>query len=145
MTSSSNESPMTPAGLLTVPSKYDTAKTTSAFTAALQKRGMQLFARVDHAAAAHAVGLTLRPTEVFIFGNPKAGTLLMQERQTLGIDLPLKALIWEDEAGRTWLSYNAPEFLAERHGAGAATGATVAAMSAAVRDLAREATGQDLS
>ena len=80
------------------------------------RHGMTIFARIDHAAAAKDVGMSLSPTEVLIFGNPKGGTPLMQAAQTLGIDLPLKALVWQDDAGTTWLGYNDPRWLAKRHG-----------------------------
>ena len=72
--------------------------------------------RVDHAANAAGQDMYLRPTELIIFGNPKAGTVLMQDKQTTGIDLPVKALAWEDETGKVWLTYNATGWLAERHG-----------------------------
>jgi uncharacterized protein (DUF302 family) len=78
---------------------------------ALAKRDMTVFARIDHAANAAAVGLSLRPTEVVLFGNPKGGTLLMQDQQPAGIDLPLKALDWQDAEGKVWLGYNAPEWI----------------------------------
>jgi len=77
---------------------------------------MTVFARVDHRKGASGVGLELRPAEVLIFGNPKIGTLLMQSRQTAGLDLPLKVLAWRDEGGRVWLAYNDPGWIAERHG-----------------------------
>ena len=77
---------------------------------------MSSMARIDHAAGAAKAGMKLRPTEVLIFGNPKSGTPLMQAAQTLGIDLPLRALVWQDEAEKTWVAYNDPEWLAERHG-----------------------------
>jgi uncharacterized protein (DUF302 family) len=81
----------------------------------VQKKGMQVFARIDHAKGAASVGKTLRPTEVLIFGNPQGGTPFMECAQTVGIDLPLKALVWQDEADQVWLGYNDPEFLARRH------------------------------
>ena len=83
---------------------------------AAKAKGLTIFARVDHAAGATSVGLPLRPTELLIFGNARGGTPLMQLAQTIGIDLPLKALAWEDAAGKTWLSYNDPAWLAARHG-----------------------------
>lgn len=82
---------------------------------ALQAKGMTVFARIDHAAGAQSVGQTLRATEVVVFGNPKVGTLLMQCSQSTAIDLPQKALIWEDQDGQVWLSYNHPQYLAKRH------------------------------
>ncbi len=84
--------------------------------ASVVRHGMTVFARIDHAAAAKDVGMTLDPTEVLIFGNPKGGTPLMQAAQTVGIDLPLKALVWQDDAGKTWIGYNDPRWLTRRHG-----------------------------
>ena len=106
-------------GLVAVKSAYSTAETGGRLVAALQARGLKLFARIDHAAGAATIGKTLRPTEVFIFGNPQGGTPLMECAQTAGIDLPLKALVWEDAAGQVWLGYNDPAYLAQRHGAAA--------------------------
>lgn len=77
---------------------------------------MQIFARIDHGGGAKKVGLVMRPTELLIFGNPKGGTALMVARPTAAIDLPMKALAWEDENGNVWLTYNSPELLHERHG-----------------------------
>lgn len=76
---------------------------------------MTVLARIDHAAAAAEVDLPLRSTEVVLFGNPKTGTPLMQDVQTMGIDLPLKILVWQDEQNRTWVAYNDPFWLAKRH------------------------------
>jgi uncharacterized protein (DUF302 family) len=99
-----------------------------------------VFARVDHAAGAAAVGMTLRPTEVVLFGNARGGTPLMAEQQTAGIDLPLKFLVWQDEAGKTWLSYNEPDWIAHRHGLGAASDAPRHAMTGLLAALAKAAT-----
>ena len=82
----------------------------------IRARGLTIFARIDHAAGAAEVGLELRPTELFIFGNARGGTPLMQSVQTVGIDLPLKALVWQDAAGKTWISYNEPRWIVHRHG-----------------------------
>ena len=82
----------------------------------MKSRGLTVFARIDHAAGAQAVGMALRPTELLIFGNAKGGTPLMQAQQTIGIDLPLKALAFEDAAGKAWLAYNDPAWLTGRHG-----------------------------
>lgn len=84
--------------------------------AEIRATSLNVFARIDHAAGAAEVGLTLRPTELIIFGNARGGTPLMQSAQTTGIDLPLKALVWEDVAGKTWISYNKPGWIAHRHG-----------------------------
>jgi uncharacterized protein (DUF302 family) len=82
----------------------------------VSSNGMNVFARIDHAAGAAKVGLTLPPTELIIFGSARGGTPLMQSVQTIGIDLPLKALVWEDAAGKTWISYNEPKWIVQRHG-----------------------------
>jgi len=111
------------------------------FEAEVRAKGMTVFARVDHAAGAAEVGLPLRPTELLIFGNAKGGTPLMQAEQAIGIDLPLRALVWQDAAGVTWLSYNAPTWLAKRHGLSAATVAAVRGMAGALDELARAAAG----
>ena len=92
------------------------------------------------AAGAVEAGLSLRPTEVLIFGNAKAGTPLMQSVQTIGIDLPLKALVWQDASGDTWLSYNDPAWLAQRHGLGDEMEATVKMMTAALNAVTKAAT-----
>jgi uncharacterized protein (DUF302 family) len=105
-------------GLITLPSAYPAHETADRLAAAATSKGLTIFARIDHAAGAAEAGLDLRPTELLIFGNAKGGTPLMQEEQTIGIDLPLKALVWQDAAGKTWLSYNDPAWLAARHGLG---------------------------
>jgi len=101
-------------GLTTLRSSYGPKDTMTRLEAEVKARGMTVFARIDHAAGAAGAGLPLRPTELLIFGNAKAGTPLMQTVQTTGIDLPLKALVWEDASGATWLSYNDPAWLAQR-------------------------------
>ncbi len=104
-------------GLVAVKSPHSAVETASRLVAAVQDRGLKLFARIDHAAGASTVGRTLRPTEVFIFGNPQGGTPLLECEQTAGIDLPLKALVWQDDKGQVWLGYNDPAWIAARHGA----------------------------
>jgi uncharacterized protein (DUF302 family) len=108
--------------------------------AAVTTRGISIMARIDHAVAAAAIGMELRPTEVLIFGNPRAGTPLMQAVQTVGIDLPLKALVWQDENGTTWLAYNDPQWLAQRQGVGAGLDRILQAMADTLATVAREAT-----
>ena len=81
----------------------------------LTEKGLTVFARIDHSAGAKKVGLELRPTKLLIFGNPKIGTLMMQSNQAAAIDLPMKALAWEDEKGQVWLTYNDPAYIAKRH------------------------------
>jgi uncharacterized protein (DUF302 family) len=104
-------------GLITVTSPHSATQTMTRLEGIVKERGLNVFARIDHAAGATKVGKTLRPTELLIFGNPQGGTPLMECAQTAGIDLPLKALVWQDEAGKVMLSYNDPEYLAKRHGA----------------------------
>ena len=104
-------------GLISVKSPHTAAITMTRFEDAAKQRGLTVFARIDHAAGAAKVGKTLRPTEVLIFGNPQGGTPLMECAQTSGIDLPLKALVWQDAAAQVWLGYNDPAYLAQRHGA----------------------------
>jgi uncharacterized protein (DUF302 family) len=99
-----------------VESSHTVPETGDRLEAALNNKGMNVFARIDHAAGAEKAGMTLRPTELVIFGNPKVGTPLMQCGQTMALDLPQKALIWEDESGQVWLAYNQPSYLADRHG-----------------------------
>lgn len=102
-------------GLITLASAHDVKATIDRLESAVKAKGMRIFARIDHGAGAMAAGLKLRSTELLIFGNAKGGTPLMQSQQTIGIDLPLKALAWEDAAGKTWLTYNDPVWLAGRH------------------------------
>ena len=128
---------MSAEGLITIPSSFDPKETMDRLEAALRASGVTIFARIDHAAGAAEVGESLRPTELLIFGNPKAGTPLMQAEQTIGIDLPLKALVWQDAAGKTQVSYNEPAFLAKRHGLGAATDDAVANMATMLAKLAK--------
>jgi uncharacterized protein (DUF302 family) len=127
-------------GLTTVRSSYGPKETMDRLEAAVKAKSLTVFARIDHAAGAAKVGLSLRPTELLIFGNARGGTPLMQSNQTVGIDLPLKALVWQDASGDTWLSYNDPSWIAKRHGLGHEADATVNAMSAALNALARTAT-----
>jgi len=102
-------------GLTSIQSRFDPNETMNRLVAEINATGMTVFARIDHAAGAAEGGLTLRPTELIIFGNARGGTPLMQSVQTIGIDLPLKALVWEDAAGKTWISYNEPKWIVQRH------------------------------
>ena len=101
--------------LVTLSSGHGVTETVERLKALLAQKGIELFAHIDHDAGARKVGLSLRPTRVLIFGNPKAGTPLMQGRQTIGLDLPLRALVWEDEGGKVWLTYRRVEDLARYH------------------------------
>ncbi|KDP87202.1 hypothetical protein CF70_002850 [Cupriavidus sp. SK-3] len=103
-------------GLVTVQSQLAPRAAMDKLEAAVKARGLTVFARIDHAAGAAKIGKSLRPTELLIFGNAQGGTPLMECAQSIGIDLPLKALVWADMDGRTWVSYNDPVFLAQRHG-----------------------------
>ncbi|HEX3497985.1 MAG TPA: DUF302 domain-containing protein [Stellaceae bacterium] len=125
-------------GLVTLPSSVGPKETMDRLAAEVSARGMTIFARIDHAAGAAQAGLALAPTELLIFGNAKGGTPLMQASETIGIDLPLKALAWQDSTGRTFLSYNDPLWLAERHGIGTAPAAE--AMEAMLKVLATKVT-----
>jgi uncharacterized protein (DUF302 family) len=102
-------------GLVSVKSAHDVKTTADRLEAVLKKKGMTVFNRIDHAKGAKSVGNDLRPTELIIFGNPKIGSVLMGCGQTIAIDLPQKALIWQDGGGQVWLSYNEPTELAKRH------------------------------
>jgi uncharacterized protein (DUF302 family) len=131
---------MTADGLITIESRYGPEETMNRFEAEVRARGMTVFAHIDHAAGATTVGLPLRPTELLVFGNAKNGTLLMQSIQTVGIDLPLKALVWQDASGTAWLSYNDPAFLARRHGVEGEENMTINAMASALEAIAGKAT-----
>jgi len=126
-------------GLTTLRSSYGPKDTMTRLEAEVKARGMTVFARIDHAAGAAGAGLSLRPTELLIFGNAKAGTPLMQTVQTTGIYLPLKALVWEDASGATWLSYNDPAWLAQRHGVAGETETVIGMMSKALDAVAQAA------
>jgi uncharacterized protein (DUF302 family) len=127
-------------GLTTLRSSHGPKDTMNRLEAEVKAKGMTVFARIDHAAGAAEVGLSLRPTELLIFGSAKTGTPLMQSVQTIGIDLPLKALVWQDASGNTWLSYNDPSWLAKRHGLGHGVESTISATAGALDAIARTAT-----
>ena len=127
-------------GLIQVESPRSARETLDRFEAAAKARGRMVFARIDHAAGAEKVGKTLRPTARLIFGNPQGGTPLMACAQTAGVDLPLKALAWQEAAGKTLLGYNDPAFLARRHGTACAP--VVEALTKALSGLAAEATAK---
>lgn len=102
-------------GLIVVKSNHGVAETADRLEAVLQEKGMKVMNRINHAAGAESAGMELRPTELVIFGNPKVGTPLMQCAQSVAVDLPQKALIWEGEQGQVWLGYNDPAYLKARH------------------------------
>jgi uncharacterized protein (DUF302 family) len=126
-------------GLTTVRSSFGPKETMDRLAAEVKAKGMTVFARIDHAAGAADVGLPLRPTEVLLFGNPKGGTPLMQAVQTIGIDLPLKALVWQDGSDTTWVSYNDARWLAQRHGLGHGVDAAINSMAGALDAVASAA------
>ena len=128
-------------GLTTIRSHRSARETMNRLEAAVKAKGMTVFARIDHAAGASAVGMPLNATEVLVFGNARGGTPLMQSVPTIGIDLPLKALVWQDASGETWLSYNDPAWLAQRHGLSGAE-AAIGNLTAALNALAKEATAE---
>lgn len=103
-------------GFVAKKSPYSAEETMDRLERIVTERGLNVFARIDHAAGAASVGASLRPTELLIFGNPKGGIPFMVCAQSVGIDLPLKALVWEDADGQVWLGYNDPVYIAERHG-----------------------------
>lgn len=129
-------------GLTAVASRFGAKETMDRLEAEVKAKGLTVFARVDHAAGAAAVGMPLRPTEVLMFGNARGGTPLMQSNQTAGIDLPLKALVYQDAAGKVWLAYNDPDWIAQRHGLGQTVAANVLALTKALEGLAAGAIGK---
>ena len=124
---------------MTIQSNSGPQETMDRLEAEIKAHGMTVFARISHAKLARQVGLELRPTELILFGNPRSSTPFMQGRQTIGIDLPLKALVWQDAAGKTWLSYNEPSWLARRHEIAEAESA-IATMGLALNDLITKTT-----
>ena len=106
----------------------------------IRDRGLTVFARIDHGEGARQAGLVLRPTELLVFGNAKGGTPLMQADQEMGMDLPLKALVYQDADGKVWLAYNGPHWLAERHHLGEAAAPTVAMLTKLLEAVAAKAT-----
>jgi uncharacterized protein (DUF302 family) len=125
-------------GLTTIASSFGPKETTDRLEAEISAKGMTVFARIDHRAGAADAGLELRPTNLIIFGNARGGTPLMQASQTSGIDLPLKALVWQDAAGKTSISYNEPSWIVQRHGLGV-TAEIVDNMAAALSAISRKA------
>lgn len=126
-------------GMINVQSKHDVVTTADRLESVLREKGMNVFARIDHAAGARKAGLQLPPTQLLIFGNPKVGTPLMQCARTVAIDLPQKALIWRNAQGKVWLTYNDPAYLAERHGIGECNG-VIKKVSGALANFAKAAT-----
>jgi uncharacterized protein (DUF302 family) len=128
-------------GIVTVESRFSVAETIDRLADLVQRAGLIVFARIDHGTGARDVGLELRPTELLIFGNPRGGTPLMLDRQIAGIDLPVKALAWQDENGKVRLSYNDAEWIALRHGLGPTSAEAVQAIVAGMAKLVGAAAG----
>ncbi len=126
-------------GLITLASAFSVTETIDRLAELATQRGLHVFARIDHANGAAKAGMALRPTQLLIVGNPTGGTPLMQDRQTAGIDLPVKALAWEDADGRVWLSTNDAAWIAERHGLGPESKKAVEAMTAGMAALTKAA------
>ena len=124
-------------GLVALKSAHTPKATMDRLEGLVKQRGLNVFARIDHAGGAAKIGKSLRPTELLIFGNPQGGTPFMECAQSAGIDLPLKALVWQDASGQVWLSYNDPAYLAARHGASQCP--VVANLTKALAGLASEA------
>jgi uncharacterized protein (DUF302 family) len=127
-------------GLITVASSFGVKETAERLVADIAAKGLTLFARVDHAAGAADVGMDLRPTEVLFFGNARGGTPLMQAEQTVGLDLPLKVLVYEDADHKVWLAYTDPHWLAQRYGLEGSIAKNVDALANALQALATKAT-----
>jgi uncharacterized protein (DUF302 family) len=127
-------------GLATIRSSHGPEETMNRFEAEVRARGMIAFAHIDYAAGAASAGLSLRPTDLLIFGNARGSTPLVELVQTIGIDLPLKALVWQDASGMAWLSYTEPTWLATRHGLGPDAGANISVLAVALSQMAKSAT-----
>jgi uncharacterized protein (DUF302 family) len=125
-------------GIICLPSRHTVAKTMERLQALLKERGILVFAHIDFSGDAARAGLAMRPEQMLIFGNPKAGTPLMVESPVAGLDLPLKALAWEDAGGKTWIAYNDPAYVVRRHRLTAALGANLAAAAPIVALAAGE-------
>ncbi|GBD90791.1 camphor resistance protein CrcB [bacterium BMS3Abin04] len=126
-------------GIITVKSSHNVQATTDSLVRVLNSKGMTVFARIDHAKGAKSVGKELRPTQLVIFGNPKIGTVLMQCNQEVGIDLPQKMLIWQDAKDQTWISYNNPDYLVNRHHLKECNGKIIANIKSALKKFAEAA------
>jgi uncharacterized protein (DUF302 family) len=129
-------------GLVTMASARSVRETADRFIETVTSKGLTVFARIDHAENATKQNLQLRPTELILFGNPKAGTPLMQDNQVSGIDLPLKVLIWEDEQGKVWLTYNDPKWIGKRHGLSDQTDKAIGAMEEGIKAMTSSAVSE---
>jgi uncharacterized protein (DUF302 family) len=125
-------------GITRIASAHSVAQTMERLESLLKERGVMIFARIDFSGDAARAGLSLRPEQLLIFGNPKAGTPLMQSVPAAGLDLPLKALVWEDAEGHTQIAYNDPHYIIRRHGLDAALAANLAAVVPLIERAAQE-------
>jgi uncharacterized protein (DUF302 family) len=123
-------------GIVSIASQQSVDHTVQKFEQILQTKGIKLFALIDHSGEAEKAGMAMRPTKLLIFGNPKGGTPLMVASPSIAIDLPLKALVWEDFHGKVWISYNTPAYLAERHQLPAELVQSISVLEALVRSAA---------
>jgi len=130
-------------GLKTIQSDYSVAETINRLVDVAEEKGLTIFSRIDHAGNATKQGLQLRPTELIVFGNPKAGTILMQDEQTSGIDLPVKALAWEDTSGKVWLTYNDVTWIADRHNLSEKSNSVVKAIEDGMELMCNNAAGNN--
>jgi uncharacterized protein (DUF302 family) len=126
-------------GLVTIASQFSVKETIDRLVAKVTSVGLHVFARVDHGGGAKQAGFDLRPTELLLFGNPRGGTPLMLDKQSAGIDLPVKALAWEDAAGKVWLTYNDAAWIADRHALSEASAEAVRAMTAGLATVTKAA------
>jgi uncharacterized protein (DUF302 family) len=126
-------------GLITLKSEFTVGETIDRLEKAVVAMGMTVFLRLDHAAGAAKIGDNLRPTELLVFGSPKGGTPLLRCSQSVGLDLPLKALAWQDQAGAVWLSYNDPSYLSNRHSLTGSCDSAIDAMRKALDGLSSSA------
>jgi uncharacterized protein (DUF302 family) len=130
-------------GLITIASAHPVEDTIDRLAAGAAAKGLTVFARIDHAAGAASVGMALRPMELLIFGNPKAGTPLMQANQLMGIDLPLRALAWRDATGKSWLTWEDLRWLARRHRLEGDAQRTAEGLATVLADLTKAAAADD--
>jgi uncharacterized protein (DUF302 family) len=125
-------------GVYRIPSRHSAGATMDRLELLLKERGVLVFARIDFQADAARAGLPMLPEQLLVFGNPKAGTPLLVAEPVVGLDLPLKALAWEDAAAQTWVAYNDPQFIVGRHGLAPTFGANLAAVIPIIERAARE-------
>ena len=123
-------------GMVQLTSRHTVAETIERLDSLLRSRGVTVFARIDFGADAQRAGLSLRPEQSLIFGNPKAGTPLMVAAPSVGVDLPFKVVVWEDAEGRTWLAYNSPDYIVARHGLDTAFAKNLAALPPLIDEAA---------